>query len=111
MPARSLAARLSSTDLGPRFVKLLWARGISSLGDGLIYVALPLLAASVTKDPRAIAGVAIATQLPWLFFGLVVGVLADRYGARRTTIVTEAVRTLALFALAAVVAATRPRWR
>ena len=90
--------------LGRRFVNLWAARGVSSLGDGLLVVALPLLAASLTHDPRLIVGVGIATQLPWLFFGLLSGAIVDRYGPRATAVVVETVRTLLLFGFAALIA-------
>jgi MFS family permease len=43
---------------------------------------MPLLATSVTSDPRLIAGVAVAQQLPWLFFILPGGAWADRFDRR-----------------------------
>ena len=67
----------------PRNFRLLWAAtGLSNLGDGLRLVAMPLLATSVTSDPRLIAGVAVAQQLPWLFFILPGGAWADRFDRR-----------------------------
>ncbi|HSL75164.1 MAG TPA: MFS transporter [Ilumatobacteraceae bacterium] len=67
----------------PRNFRLLWsATALSNLGDGLRLVAMPLLATSVTSDPRLIAGVTVAQRLPWLFFILLGGALADRYDRR-----------------------------
>jgi MFS family permease len=67
----------------PRNFRLLWAAtGLSNLGDGLRLVAMPLLATSVTSDPRLIAGVTVAQQLPWLFFILPGGAWADRFDRR-----------------------------
>lgn len=63
---------------------LLWgASTISALGDGVHWIALPLLAASVTTDPRLVSLVSVAEQLPWVLFGLVAGALADRVDRRR----------------------------
>ena len=62
---------------------MLWAAtALSNLGDGLRLVAMPLLATSVTSDPRLIAGVTVAQQLPWLFFILPGGAWADRFDRR-----------------------------
>ena len=67
----------------PRNFRLLWAAtALSNLGDGLRLVAMPLLATSVTDDPRLIAGVVIAQRLPWLFFILPGGAWADRFDRR-----------------------------
>ena len=67
----------------PRNFRLLWAAtGLSNFGDGLRLVAMPLLATSVTSDPRLIAGVTVAQQLPWLFFILPGGAWADRFDRR-----------------------------
>ena len=67
----------------PRNFRLLWgATALSNLGDGLRLVALPLLATSLTDDPRLIAGVTVAERLPWLFFILPGGAWADRYDRR-----------------------------
>jgi MFS family permease len=41
--------------------------------------ALPLLAASLTRDPRIVSLLEVAAGLPWLLFGLLAGVLADRW--------------------------------
>jgi MFS family permease len=64
--------------------RLLWAaNGISSLGDGALLAALPLLAATLTRDPRLIAGVTAWGTLPWLLAALPAGALADRTDGRR----------------------------
>ena len=38
---------------------------VAGLGDGVVAVALPLLAANLTRDPVAVAGVVAAQHLPW----------------------------------------------
>ena len=44
---------------------LLWSgSAISALGDGIFLAALPLLAATLTQDPRLIAGVSFFGVLP-----------------------------------------------
>ena len=79
-PARRKGRRGSPL---PRNFRLLWAAtALSNLGDGLRLVAMPLLATSVTSDPRLIAGVVVAQRLPWLFLILPGGALADRFDRR-----------------------------
>ncbi|HEX8868585.1 MAG TPA: MFS transporter [Lentzea sp.] len=63
---------------------LLWSgSAISALGDGLFLAALPLLAATLTQDPKLIAGVSFFGALPWLLIALPAGAAADRYDGRR----------------------------
>lgn len=69
--------------LGRDFSKLWSATAASNLSDGIRTAALPLLAASMTRDPAQVAGVAFAAQAPWLLFGLASGAIVDRYERRR----------------------------
>jgi MFS family permease len=67
------------TKLDGNYWRLWWANAINCVGDGAFNAALPLLAVTVTKDPRQIALIATATYLPWLLFSLPAGVIVDRY--------------------------------
>jgi MFS family permease len=89
--------------LGPDYRKLWTAAGISTLGDGVREAALPLLAASLTRDPAAVAAVALAGRLPWLLFSLVSGALVDRWDRRRVMWQVDTGRALVVTALAAAV--------
>ena len=64
------------------FAKLWTATAISEVGNGVRITALPLLAATITRDPALVAGVAVAGSLPWLLFALLSGVLSDRLDRR-----------------------------
>jgi MFS family permease len=59
--------------------RVLLANTISSTGDGAYITALPLLAVTVTRDPRLISLVSAAGFVPWLVLSLPAGVLVDRY--------------------------------
>lgn len=84
--------------LGRQF-QLLWAStGVSNIADGIGMVALPLLAAQITRDPALIAGIAAAQRLPWLLFTLISGVLVDRLDRRVLQRTTNLARAL-IFAL------------
>ncbi|WP_157881995.1 MFS transporter [Streptomyces rubellomurinus] len=73
----------SKTQLGRKF-NLLWsASGISAVGDGMRDAALPLLAATLSDSPSAVALVKGAAALPWLIMSLHAGVIADRSDRRR----------------------------
>jgi len=67
-----------------RNYRLLFASGaLTNLGDGLVMLAIPWLATLLTRDPVAIAAVAAAGRLPWLFFALPAGVIADQVDRRK----------------------------
>jgi MFS family permease len=90
--------------LGPNFHKALVASGFANLADGVLWVALPLLAVQLTRSPVLIAGVNLAARLPWLL-ALVAGALADRLDRRQTMVRVNLVRTVVLGGLALAVAA------
>ena len=88
----------------PRNFRLLWgATALSNLGDGLRLVAMPLLATSVTSDPRLIAGVTVAQRLPWLFFILPGGAWADRFDRRLLRMRIDIARALVMSLLVAAI--------
>jgi MFS family permease len=97
------AGRRRGTPL-PRNFRLLWAAtALSNLGDGLRLVALPLLATSVTDDPRLIAGVVVAQRLPWLFFILPGGAWADRFDRRLLRMRLDMARFVVMSVLVGVI--------
>lgn len=65
-----------------------WASVINNSGDGVWNAALPLLAASLSRDPRLVAAVSVAIFLPLLVFSLPAGVIVDRYD--RATLISRA---------------------
>jgi MFS family permease len=82
----------------------LWASAaVSNLGDGLRVTALPLLAASLTRDPTAIAAVTAVVWLPWLVFGIVGGTIVDRVSRIGLLIGVQVARMLVVVALAVLV--------
>ena len=82
--------------LGLNFRRLWAASTVSNLGDGIIYTAAPLLAASLTRDPFLVAFVMFMRGLPWLLFSLIGGAIADRVDRRRLMGVFNFVRAGAL---------------
>jgi MFS family permease len=81
-----------ASGLGGRYWKLWTASAVSNLGDGVTMVAGPLLAASLTRDPVLVAGLAFAQRVPWLIFSLLSGALVDRLDRRLTMGVADALR-------------------
>ncbi|MGW2404013.1 MFS transporter [Streptomyces sp. NPDC001739] len=86
--------------LGSKYVRLLASSTVSNLGDGIHVVALPLLASTLTTDPRLIAGLAAATSVPAVILALPVGGLVDRLNKGRVLIGADLFRLLLLAALA-----------
>ncbi|MEW2620521.1 MFS transporter [Streptomyces sp. NPDC048106] len=90
----------------PKAFRRVWAAAsVSSFGDGVYLTALPLLAASLTRDPLLLSVISAAALLPWLLFGLVGGALVDRWDRRDTMWLTDAARALLLLAAVAGAAA------
>ncbi len=82
---------------------LWWQVAISSTGDGMFLTAFPLLAASLTRDPGAIAGVTVAGRAAWIFFTLPLGALADRLNRRLLMVTADLGRGIVVALLAAAV--------
>jgi MFS family permease len=73
------APRTASPRLGLNYWRIWWANAISSTGDGAFVAALPLLAVTITSDPRLVSVVTAATYLPWMVLSLPAGAIVDRY--------------------------------
>jgi MFS family permease len=104
-PFQPQGAYLRTRGLGPDFAKLWTANAVSNLGDGVTLVAGPLLAASLTRDPRLVAGLVVAQRLPWLLFSLLSGALVDRLDRRRVMVTVDAARAAAIGLLGVAVVA------
>lgn len=86
------------------FLALWSATAVSSLGDGMRIVAFPLLAASLTRNPTAIASVFAAGFLPWPLLGLYAGAIVDRSDRRELMWRVNSVRALVVAAFTVLVA-------
>jgi MFS family permease len=89
--------------LGRDFAKLWLAQGVSNLGDGVYVTALPLLAATLTRDPLPVSAVMFAEWLPWPLFALLAGALLDRWDRRRVMWMVDAARLVVVGSFAAAV--------
>ncbi|MFE9689885.1 MFS transporter [Micromonospora sp. NPDC005806] len=97
-----------TTSVLGRNYRLLWSAAVASrFGDTLRTPALALLAATLTRDPRAIAAVTVAGQLPPLLLGLLGGAYADRWDRRRTMVAVDGARAVVVAGLAVLVATGR----
>ena len=84
-----------SEKLGPAFNRLFSASVISNLSDGLLAVAAPLLAISLTKDPVLISLLSAFVMLPWLLFAIPIGLIVDRSNKRLLITFTNSIRFIA----------------
>ncbi len=83
MQQATVPAGASPERLPANFWRFAAAYTSIGLGDGVRQAALPLLAASVTRVPLAVAAVTFAESLPWLLVNLPSGVYVDRHDRRR----------------------------
>ncbi|MCI0155303.1 MFS transporter [Leifsonia shinshuensis] len=98
---------MTAKRLGSGYWKLWTSSALSNLADGVMKVALPLVAIRYTDSPALIAGLTFAFTLPWLVFALLAGALADRFDRRRLMLVANTARAafLACLTLATVAGA------
>jgi MFS family permease len=77
----------------------LWtATSSGALGEGISWSVLPLVMASLTRNPLLVALLQTGAALPCALFGLQAGALADRWDRARVLVLAEVARA----ALAAV---------
>ena len=81
--------------------RILWCSTIAtSIGDGLTYAALSLLAVSLTRDARLVASVEAASHLGWLLLALYSGMVIDRSDRFKVMFHAEWLRGILLGVLA-----------
>ena len=102
--SRSRRARAGRAALEADYTRLWLASAVSNAGDGVFVVALPLVAATLTRSPGRVAAVLFAGRLPWLLLALVSGALVDRWDRRRVMWVVDALRCAGVGTVAAAVA-------
>lgn len=98
-PPEPLDRRLN----GP-FWRLFGATAASNLADGVSRAVVPLLAATLTRDPVLIAAITGLSFLPWLLLALPAGTLVDRSDRRRVMIRANLLRAVLFTLLASTVA-------
>lgn len=97
--------------LGPAFRRLWLGNSFGNLADGVAFVTIPLVAASLTTSPALIAGLATAYSLTRLLVALPVGVHVDRRDRRSLLWTANLLRGLALVGLAGLLfAGAAPIW-
>ena len=84
--------------LGHDFSRIWSASLITNLVDGVLRLAAPLLAVSLTDDPILIGAMSALGLLPWLFFAIPIGALVDRVNRGKALVLGNGLRAvIALF--------------
>ena len=85
--------------LGRGFARLWAATAFSSVVDGVLLTAAPLVAVALTSDPLVIGLISAMPFLPWLVVGPVSGAVVDRRDARTVMASMTAARAVVLATL------------
>src|SRR5690349_2878012 len=101
--AQTVSSETRRPRLGAHYWRLWWANAISSTGDGAFVAALPLLAVTISRDPRLVAVVTAAVYLPWMVLSLPAGALVDRYDRATLMWRAQAVQAAVVAAVAILV--------
>jgi predicted MFS family arabinose efflux permease len=102
IPARLIEIILPNR-LGRNFRWLLGSAVLSNASDGVLLAAGPLIVASLTRDPLIVSMALLSQWLPFLVFGVIGGVAADRVDRQRMVFVVNLVRAGVLAVLVAVI--------
>jgi len=92
-------------------IALLAADGVSRAGNAITIVAVPLIALQIAGTPLAIAAAGIAATLPLAIGGIVGGIVVDRLGFRRASILADGASGATVLAIAVLaIAGALPFW-
>ena len=89
--------------LRSRDFRLLWAgQTVSLVGDGIFLIAMAWTAFQLWNSPASLSIVGIAMTVPLIGCLLLGGAVSDRFDRRRVMIASDAVRAVAVGAIAAL---------
>ena len=95
--------RESASRLPHGFNRLCTASIVSNLADGLLRTVVPIYAISLTESPILISLISAMTLLPWLFFAVIIGTLADRIDRKKLLGYSNLLRALVVAAMAVAI--------
>jgi MFS family permease len=102
--AKRAVEALLPASLGRSF-RFLWsAATLTSVADGVLLAAGPLLVAAITREPFAVAMAVFAQRIPWVVFGVVAGAVIDRVDRRRLLVTVNVLRAAVVGLLSATIA-------
>jgi MFS family permease len=88
----SLLAAMGNRDFQLLFIGQLF----SQIGDQFLFIAALSIVNRLTASPLALSGLALAISIPQLTFGLLGGVLVDRFDRKQLLIVSDVLRALVI---------------
>ena len=89
------------------FVLLQTGQALSTLGSSASQIAYPLLVLALTHSPAKAGVVGFAAFAPYVAFGLLAGVAADRWNRKHVMIAMDAVRVLGMTSVVVALALDR----
>ncbi len=98
-PATSEAIGTRQLVAVPDFRRLWIAQIVSDFGDSLTFITLLFLVQRLTGSTVALAGLAISITIPSLLFGVLSGVLVDRWDRRKVILVSDLLRGVVVLGL------------
>lgn len=98
------SGRSGRAPLGSSFWALWRATTLSGLGDGIVLVALPLLAARLTGNALLVSLVVVMQRLPWVVVAIPAGAFVDRQDPARAMVGADLARGVLLAAVCALLA-------
>ena len=102
MPSARSALRAAGAGLPANFWRLWTSTALANLADGIVLVAVPLIAVRLTDSPAEVAGVTVASRIPSFAVGLIAGGLADRLDRRWTMLAVQVLRFVVIGGVAAL---------
>ncbi len=91
-PGGSLVAAMGQRDFRLLFISQLF----SQIGDQFLFIAALSIINRHTASPLALSGLALAISIPQLTFGLIGGVLVDRFDRKHLLILSDVLRALVI---------------
>jgi MFS family permease len=82
-----------------RFVRLWTAQLVSTIGDSLTSLAAGIIVYQQTGSALSVGLMLMATAVPALIFGLVAGVVVDRYDRKRIMVAADLIRAVLVFTI------------
>lgn len=101
-------AGASAAPSATRFAVFLGGQLFSLLGDGLSFLAIPLLVIQLTHNPFAATLAAAPRMIGYLTFGLLAGAIVDNANPRIVMLFMDIIRFTVFTALAMLTAQSRP---
>jgi MFS family permease len=89
-----------------RFIRLWTAQLVSTIGDALTSLAAGIIVYERTQSALSVGLILMATAVPTLVFGLIAGVVVDRYDRKKIMIAADILRALVVVTIPFLISAS-----